>query len=343
MDNQQLVLKHPEIETKMKVICFFDKYGLNPTKDAFNVSRSSIYLWKQKLKASNGRLFSLINQSRKPHNTRRMYIDTNIYNFIESLRKKYPTLSKDKIKPLLDEYCLTNDLTSVSVSKIGKIIKRNNFFFYLPKRKKSGLSVKKKRLFGYSVADIGDLIQIDTIVKFKDGIKRYILTAIDIKSKFAFSYAYKNHSSRSAKDFIQKLIKVSPYSIKAIQTDNGSEFLDYADKEMETNGIVHFFTYPKSPKMNAYIERFNRTIQEEHINHNKDTLAYNLNQFNNNLMEYLLFYNTKRIHHSLNNIIPMDYIIKNIKKSNMYGTDTQSWWFLTLVIESNQPHAPITI
>lgn len=205
MDNQQLVLKHPEIEFRLKTINLFDKYGLNPTKEAFDVSRSSIYSWKNKLKSSNGRLFSLINRLRRPHNTRRMYIDVKIYNFIENLRKKYPRLSKDKIKPLLDEYCIENDVTSVSVSKIGKII----------------------------------------------------------------------------------------------------------------NGIIHFFTYPKSPKMNAYIERFNRTIQEDFINHNQELMAYNLNEFNNQLMDYLLFYNTKRIHHSLNNIVPMDYILKNLHKSNM--------------------------
>ena len=319
-DTFNLLERYPEIEHKLKIINFFNKYGLNPTKDAFSVSRAGIYLWKKKLKESNGRLYVLKNQSRKPHNTRRMYLEPEIYQFIKNLREQYPRLSKDKIKPLLDEFCQKNGLTSMSASKIGKVIKRHQMFFYLHNRRKPISKKTKKRIFGYEVKNIGDLIQVDAIVKFQNGIKRYIITSIETQSKFAFAYAYKTLSSKTASDFIQKLIKVSPFTIKAIQTDNGSEFLKQADKTMEKRGIVHFFTYPKSPKSNAFIERFNRTIQEEFTNSHQQDLTYQLTLFNQYLMDYLLFYNTKRIHHSLNNIVPMKYIIK---KSNMYGTDTQ--------------------
>jgi len=98
------------------------------------------------------------------------------------------------------------------------------------------------------------------------------------------------------------------------------EFAKNADKTMADKGIVHFYTYPKSPKMNAYIERFNRTLQEEFIDHYEGLLFDNdLNAFNSALMDYLLFYNTKRIHIGIHNQTPMDYIIQ---KSNMCGTDT---------------------
>ena len=90
---------------------------------------------------------------------------------------------------------------------------------------------------------------------------------------------------------------------------------------MDKRGIVHFFTYPKSPKSNAFVERFNRSIQEEFIDHRREDLAYNFLLFNQVLMDYLLFYNTKRIHCSLGNIVPMDYIIK---KSHMSMTDTST-------------------
>ena len=317
-DTYQLLKDHPEIEERLKIINFFGKYGLSATKDAFSVSRASIYRWKKKLKETNGRLWGLKNDSRKPHNTRRMYIEPEIYQFIVNLREEYPRLSKDKIKPLLDEFCLKNGFSSISASTVGKVIKRNNLFFYLKSRRKQTKKAKK-RLFGYEVNDIGDLVQIDSITRFHNGIKRYLITAIEVKSKFAFAYAYKSLSSRSAADFLEKLIKVAPFSIKAIQTDNGSEFLNQADKLMDKRGIVHFFTYPKSPKSNAFVERFNRSIQEEFIDHRREDLAYNFLLFNQVLMDYLLFYNTKRIHCSLGNIVPMDYIIK---KSHMSMTDT---------------------
>jgi transposase InsO family protein len=317
--NVELCAKYPEIEEKLKIIEFFDKYGLSPTRDAFKVSRSSVYLWKQRLKNSGGKLASLINQSKKPKKVRRMYLDKNIYDFIYDLRRKYPSLSKDKIKPLLDDFCQRQNLSSISASTIGKIIKRNHLFFYLHNRSKKRSRKDKKRVFGYEIKELGDLVQMDAIVKFNQGVRRYVITAIETQSKFAFAYSYKHLSSKSAADFVSKLIQVAPFPIKAIQTDNGSEFLKSAEEAMEKNGIVHFFTYPRSPKSNAFIERFNRTIQEEHINHNEQALFESTEIFNNNLMDYLLFYNTKRIHSRIYGKVPMDYIIQ---KSNMYMTDT---------------------
>jgi len=221
------------------------------------------------------------------------------------------------MKPLLDEFCQKNGLETLSSSTIGKVIKRNCYFFYFKPRKSKGKS--KKRLFGYEVKNIGDLSQIDSIAKFRDGIKRYLFTGIDTTGRFAFAYAYKTLSSQRGEDFIGKYAEVSPYAIKAIQTDNGQEFSGLCDELMNDKGIVHFFTYPKSPKMNAYIERFNRTLQEEFLDHHEDLLFEDLNAFNSALMDYLLFYNTKRIHIGLYNQTPVDYIVK---KSNMYGTHT---------------------
>lgn len=316
-------LNHPEVEQKIKIITFFDKYGLKTTKDAFTVGRSSIYLWKKKVRDGNGSLLSLINQSCKPYNTRRMYIDEKIYEFIKNLREKYQRLGKDKIKILLDDYCLRENLKTISSSKIGKIIKRNNWFLYLGKRTKHTVRKDKQRVFGYEVKNPGDLFQIDTVIRFEYGIKRYITTAIDVVSKFSFAYTYKSHSSLQTTDFVNKLIKVTPYPIHAVQTDNGSEFLDNFDRTIAKAGIVHFFSYPRCPKQNAVIERFNRTLQEEFVEQNSQLLEEKETKlFNDLLIDYLLFYNTQRPHNSLKNKVPMSLVVDYLKKSNMYTTDT---------------------
>lgn len=318
-------INHPEVTEKIKIMTFFDKYGLQITKDAFPVGRSTIFLWKKKVKEGNGSLHGLINQGRKPYNTRRMYVDSQIFEFIKSLREKYHHLGKEKIKYLLDPFCQKRNIKSISSSKIGKIIKRNNWFLYLGKRTKHDIKQEKKRVFGYEVKDPGDLFQIDTIVRFEYGIKRYLMTAIDVVSKFAFAYTYKNHSSQSASDFIGKLIRVTPYSIRAIQTDNGAEFFKDSDQAMAKNGIVHFFTYPRCPQQNGVIERFNRTIQEHFVEANRALLEeQNPKPFNDQLIDYLLFYNTELPHGTLGNVPPMQKVVEYLKKSNMYGTDTTS-------------------
>ena len=187
----------------------------------------------------------------------------------------------------------------------------------------------KKRVFGYKVKKVGDLVQMDTIVRFEHGVKRYIFSAIDVKSRFAFAYAYKTKSSKSASDFIHKLDKVSPFNIKAVQTDNGSEFMGTSDSTLKDLSIVHLFSYPRSPKQNAYVERFNRTLQEDIVEEYRELLETDLDTFNNKLIDYLLFYNTKRPHHSLKNKVPLrivsdriNQLSSNLQESNMYWTDT---------------------
>ena len=78
--------------------------------------------------------------------------------------------------------------------------------------------------------------------------------------------------------------------------------------------------------MNGKIERYNRTIQEEFADWHLDDLAYDLKRFNNDLMDWLLWYNTKRPHWSLNLLSPMQYLLKDLQlpltESNMLWTDT---------------------
>ena len=48
--------------------------------------------------------------------------------------------------------------------------------------------------------------------------------------------------------------------------------------------------------MNAHCESFNGTIQEEFVDYNVNLLFDDTTAFNEKLKEYLIFYNTKRVH-----------------------------------------------
>jgi len=74
--------------------------------------------------------------------------------------------------------------------------------------------------------------------------------------------------------------------------------------------LTHYHTYPKTPKMNAHIERFNRTIQEEFIDYNA-YLLLNPDDFNRKLIDYLIFYNIERVHYAFQNkLSPVQYILR---------------------------------
>ena len=117
---------------RLRVIKHYEKFGLASTLSAYPVGRSTFFLWRKRLRESQGRLASLIPDSTKPKNLRRMVVHPLIFEEIKRLREKHYRLGKLKIKPLLDSYCQRYDLKSPSASLIGKIIKRRNLFYQRP-------------------------------------------------------------------------------------------------------------------------------------------------------------------------------------------------------------------
>ena len=318
---------------RMKVITFYDAYGAKATKEAFSVGRSTVFLWKKILREAEGSLTALCPTSTAPKTTRRMVVDPKVYDFIENIRLNNYRLGKEKIKRLLDAYCLFSGIETVSESKVGRIIKVNGLFFpksgrvyHDPSKKPTipGIKRIKQRLpKGSQVKSAGDLLQLDTVIKFDQGIRRYIITAIDLYSRFTFAFAYARLSSAIALDFMLKLETIAPFRVGAIKTDNGMEFLGDFDTYLKKKSITHYFSYPRTPKSNAYIERFNRTIQEEFVDDHLDLFS-NMHTFNDKMMDYLIYYNTVRPHKSLNYQTPMGFMVSEDQKSNMLWTHTKS-------------------
>jgi len=317
---------------RLEVINFYDKHGLSATIDAYGVSRATIFRWKKSLKSSGGKLESLIPKSKAPKRRRKMTTPPEIIDFIKDLREKHPRIGKEKIKPLLDEYCKERGLKTVSASTIGKIIKRYKLFYSRTGRVYHNPNSKwanKGRSYRARVKRSpkekeGGYIEIDSITKFVDGIRVYIINAIDVKFRLNFAYAYSSLSSNNALDFFKKLEEVYPYErgIRVVQTDNGSEFLGVFDKYLKERGIEHKFTYPRCPKINGYIERANRTLKEEFLEENIYLVVEGINELNSSLIDYVIWYNTKRVHKSLNNLSPIDYMLKCNPESQMYVTHT---------------------
>jgi transposase InsO family protein len=320
---------------KARIITFFDEHGLPATKDAFGVCKSTIYNWKAALRLDKGKLNCLNDKSRAPQNRRKRLVNERVSDYISEQRKLHYRIGKKKLAVLIKEELGIN----YSESKVGRILSDLKEKGLLPTyyrlsyyaksdtfREKIQRKRKKLRVKDYRPEKAGDLVQVDTVVKFIDGVKRYIITAIDIESDFAFAYAYKSLSSASARDFMQKLEEVAPFSIGHVQTDNGLEFEKYFREYLGAKKIVHFHNYPQCPKMNCYIERFNRTIQDQFINWHLGLLRDDVDQFNKDLIDWLLWYNSKRPHESLGMVSPLRYIVMTLptEKSNMWWTCTAS-------------------
>ena len=312
---------------RLRIIKFYIAHGEKSTKEAFCVGRKTICVWRKRLNEKGP--VGLIPFKTAPIKRRSIIVSAKSLDFIASLRKNHYRLGKAKIKPLLDEYCRKENLPIYSTSKIGRIIKRNTLFYQV---KRSGYNdgrhfykkrIKRKRdrvKYAPKHKDLGH-IQMDTIMRIEDGIRYYLYTAIDISGKFALTLPFKTLTSKNTVDFFEKLTSIIPYEVVSVQTDNGLEFLGMFEEHLSKKLIKHLFTYPRCPKINGCVERFNRTIQEEFVDPNLD-LIHNQKEFQKKLSEYLIFYNTKRVHQSLNYETPLDYLIQKGGMSEKYRTRT---------------------
>jgi len=195
---------------RARILTFWQNHGLEATKEAFNVSRATLFRWQKKLKEGNGNLEFINKESTVPKNKRKRIIDLRVSDFIINQRKIHPRLGKEKLATLLKE----ENIASLSPSTVGRIINDLKEEERLPQNIKLSFYTRRGNLIerrvveqkklgrkGYKPENGGDLLQLDTIVKFINGIKRYIITAIDLKSDFAFAYGYTGASSTATKDF----------------------------------------------------------------------------------------------------------------------------------------------
>jgi transposase InsO family protein len=337
------VFQHPKrqiIEKRLEIIKFFDDYGASACRRAFGKSRSTIYLWKQRLKGSGGKLSALAPGDRTPRRKRRRMVNPFIERFIVEYRSEHPGVDKTTITPALAVACARAGVKPVSESTVGRIIRdlkdkgrlpygskisiRGGTGTLMVKEQKS--KKKKLRRKDYVPHQPGDLVQVDTVSIFTAGLKRYVFTALDVRTRFAFAYAYKTNSSANATDFIGKFLQVTPFATRRIQTDNGSELAHHFDDFCSKNGLTHFFNYPRHPQSNGFLERFNRTVQDQCVSLYIDYLD-DPNDFNHKLMDYLIWYNTEKPHRGIGKIPPMKYYLDNfcpLQQSNMLWTLTCS-------------------
>ena len=108
------------------------------------------------------------------------------------------------------------------------------------------------------------------------------------------------------------------FKVKAIQTDNGSEYAAKFHQAAERLGIKHCFNYVKKPIYNGKVERFNRTIQEA-IFQNEDflvNLVEDKQEANRTIESYLDFYNNERPHMSLRFMTPAEFLLQYTQRNS---------------------------
>lgn len=304
---------------KARVLVFWEKHGLETTLDAFPVKRSTLYLWKQQWLKEGKKIESLNEKSKSPRIKRKRLWPAVVIEEIKRLRQQHPNLGEEKIYPLLLKFCFANNLQCPKPVTIGRLICDLGGLRQFPQKVSHFGKIKKinRQKVLRKPKDVkptypGYLVALNTVEIFINGVRKYIVTFEDIYTSFGFAWATTSHASLAAKEFFNLCQKAFPYSFNFLYvlTDNGSEFKKHFSEELRKLHLTHYHTYPKTPKMNAHVERFNKTIQEDFVNFRYQLLKEDINEFNRQLMDWLIFYNTDRVHYAFQNkMSPLQFML----------------------------------
>lgn len=171
-------------------------------------------------------------------------------------------------------YQLKKEGINIGTRTIGKIIKTEGLV------RKYRVRKLKYKYIKVPLAP-GELIEIDVkyvpqTIKSK---QYYQFTAIDCATRWRYLKIYDDYSNTNSIRFLEELIQVTPFRIRAIKTDNGSNFtnrytgyLKSADPMIprlhdfdllcQKLNIIHYLIDPGKPAQNGKVERSHRTDQE---------------------------------------------------------------------------------
>ena len=131
-----------------------------------------------------------------------------------------------------------------------------------------------------------DLVEMQKFSKINKGY-RYLLTCIDIFSKYAFAIPVKDKKGITIKNSLQKIFnKRKP---KFLWTDNGKEFYNNQVNDLLEKNNIKLYSTNNSEIKSSVIERLNRTfknIMYKKFTENNNTIFYNIieklvNEYNN--------------------------------------------------------------
>ena len=114
-----------QIHPVLEILRFFDKHGLAATRDAFGVSRRTLYRWKAALKAQGGNPAALAAQSCAPRKRRVPKTDPRLVSEIRRLRTLHPTKVKAQALEVLA--CSTRERSRLRHAPLHRHLHRSSF------------------------------------------------------------------------------------------------------------------------------------------------------------------------------------------------------------------------
>ena len=245
-----------EAYQRQRILKWAEKKSVTAAAIRYKVSRKTVYKWRKRY---DGTLESLKERSRAPHHIARKQTEEERAQVMRYAKRYGGDLLLGHERARANGY-----------SRSYGCFKRTASQLLRPGKKR-----RKRKNKPYQRAEYpGQKIQID--VKFvpsycvAGGGKYYQFTAKDECTRWTYREMYDEHSSVSAKDFLEKLVRSAPFPIRMVQTDNGAEFTNALlvtksrhrtlfEEALIEMGIEYHRIQIATPRHNGKVERQHRT------------------------------------------------------------------------------------
>jgi putative transposase len=292
---------------------FYSFNGRNVARTCrhFSISRQTFYRWKRRFDRHD--LITLEGHSHRPRKVRQPTWTVELAERVLVLRKQYPRWGKDKLVVLL-----RRENRIVSTSMVGRILanlKRRGALHEPPRaavlrRERRKLrnrpwAVRKPKY--WRIEQPGDLVEVDTKeLRLRRGVILKHFSARDVVSRWDVIEVHGRATSLAAARFLDTLLDRLPFPLGALQVDGGSEFAAEFEQACQQKEIPLFVLPPKSPKLNAHVERSHRTHNEEFYQVQADSVE--VPRLNQQLRRWEHTYNQVRPHQSLAYLTPLEFL-----------------------------------
>lgn len=242
----------------------------------FGYTKSAVSKWCKKAQTGGVRVIPTQSSRPKHHPDE---LSEEIVDHIIAYRRKYKRCAEVIHKHLAD------DGIRVSLSSVKRRLEGAGLIKKRSPWKRLHLSEVRPK-----VVKPGDLVIVDTIHLMVDEKTRiYVYTLIDVYSRWCYAWAVAQINTQKSIEFLKRARAEAPFPFHCIQSDHGSEFSQHFTERIQ---ILHRHSRVRKPNDNSYLERFNRTLQEECLR----GLPVNVRHYNRALPVYLGYYNNKRLH-----------------------------------------------
>jgi putative transposase len=299
-----------EAKRRLKWMDWHNANGGNVSRTCrhFSIGRQTFYRWLERYKPFD--LTTLEDRSSRARHCRQKTWTIDEVRAVRRLRERYPTWGKVKLAVLLLRQGL-----KLSASRVGRILGHLKRTRQLkePLRRTSvnrrlwqrDYAIRKPK--DYLVKAPGDLVQMDTVeIRPEPGLILKQFTTVDMVSRWSVPTIAYRATAMSATRALDALVDRTPFPIKAIQVDGGSEFMAEFEAACKERGIRLFELPPRSPKLNGRVERANRTYKEEFYDCSNATPT--VAGFRPHLRRWEDIYNTIRPHQALGYLTPAQFV-----------------------------------